>query len=81
MKKSAEVCYIRSGDQEVGYELDLLSEAAIHNVFRITQLKKKVGQRMQTQQHPLVFTEEFELQFMPEDILGVRQHSKLVANE
>ncbi|TYK23270.1 ty3-gypsy retrotransposon protein [Cucumis melo var. makuwa] len=50
-------------------------EAAIHNVFHVSQLKLKLGQaqKVQVQHIPPVLTEDFELQLRSKGVLGVRE--------
>lgn len=66
---------------KVAYRLDLPSNASIHNVFHISQLKLKLGQTHKVQHLPPALTEEFELQMIPETVLGVRWSSELEAYE
>lgn len=66
---------------EVAYRLDLPPEALIHKVFHVSQLKKKLGQKLQVQHCPQALTEEFELQLRPETVLGVRWNREIGGNE
>lgn len=50
-------------------------------MFHVSQLKKKIGQRVQVQHHPLVLTRQFELQVIRKEVIGIRWNGELVANK
>ncbi|KAA0033978.1 DNA gyrase subunit A [Cucumis melo var. makuwa] len=53
-------------------------EAAIHNVFHVSQLKLKLGKQQRVQHMPPMLTEEFELQLWLETVMVSKE---LGANE
>lgn len=55
----------------VAYKLELPTDATIHPMFHVSQLKRVVGDHCSVQNHPPTFIESYEWVAEPLDIMGI----------
>lgn len=58
----------------MAYKLELPMNTSIGNVFRVSQLKKVLGPTTSLQSQPPLFSEDFEWQEEPKDVLGLQNN-------